>query len=349
MRRIQQIAALTFTSHCKQWQLCAGFNAIHLPTVTKSVHLLFGTVHDTLPNLQSTKSNKESSSLFLISDNNMETTASSAPAAADEGMKKVVDIGINLTHKAFRNHWRNAVQRAIDSGVTTMLLTGTSIEGSRQSLQLAQDWLGETGSSNLYATVGIHPHDAKTWNGKSANEMKELLKHPLAVSVGECGLDYNRNFSTPADQIHAFREQVKIAIELQKPLFLHEREAHKDLIKVLDEFKDEQLPPIVIHCFTGTKDEALEYIHRGYYIGFTGTICKKQRGAPLRELLPSLPLDKIMVETDAPFMGFKKKRKSSEPTDCIDVAKTLAETVGVSHSTVCDTTTANDLGFFGIE
>jgi len=180
-------------------------------------------------------------------------------------------------------------------------------------------------------------------------EMRQMLQHPLAVAVGECGLDYNRNFSTPASQIHAFRQQVKLAIELNKPLFLHEREAHADLIKVLDEFPKEELPPIIVHCFTGTKEEALEYIDRGYYIGFTGTICKKERGAPLRELLPSLPLEKLMVETDAPFMGFKKGRRSSEPADCADVAKKLAETVGVPALTVGDVTTANAMSFFGIE
>ncbi len=126
------------------------------------------------------------------------------------------------------------------------------------------------------------------------------------------------------------------------------RDAHKDLVKVLDEF-DRELPPIVVHCFTGTKNEAMSYIERGYYIGFTGTICKKERGAPLRELLPSIPLEKIMVETDAPYMGFQKKRKSSEPADCVEVARKLAETINVSFSTVCDVTTSNALKFFRIE
>ena len=265
----------------------------------------------------------------------------------------VVDIGINLTNKAFKSHWREVVQRAIDSGVTRMLLTGTCIKTSRESLQIAQDWLDETKTPNLYATIGIHPHDAKTFDDTtSINEMKEMLQHPLAVAVGECGLDYNRNFSTPDDQIHAFREQIKLAVELNKPLFVHEREAHSDLIKVFDEVKEEvneELPPIVVHCFTGEKEEALEYINRGYYIGFTGTICKKERGAPLRELLPSLPLDKIMVETDAPYMSFKRKKRSSEPADCIDVARKLAETIDVPFSEVCDQTTTNTMNFFRIE
>ena len=118
-----------------------------------------------------------------------------------------------------------------------------------------------------------------------------LLSNPsLAKAVGECGLDYNRNYSSRKDQMQAFRAQVALAVELKLPLFLHEREAHDDLISVLDEFQlagDErqQLPPIVVHCFTGTSDEAAEYIQRGYYIGFTGTICKKERGAPLRDIL----------------------------------------------------------------
>eukprot|EP00980_Cylindrotheca_fusiformis_P019716 scaffold6886_cov106-Cylindrotheca_fusiformis.AAC.5 len=282
-------------------------------------------------------------------------------AAPMESKMSVVDIGINLSHSTFRKHWKEVVKRAVDAGVDKILLTGTSVKSSRQSLALAQEWLEETGSRNLFVTVGIHPHDAKTWTEEASTnkstkstltELKELLKHPLAVAVGECGLDYNRNFSSPKDQIHAFREQVKLACELQKPLFLHEREAHADLIRVLDEVREEQhqglLPPIVVHCFTGTQAEALEYIQRGYYIGFTGTICKKERGAPLRELLHQLPLNRLMIETDAPFMGFKKGRRSSEPADCVDVAKKLAETLDVPFPTVCETTSANAVEFFGL-
>ncbi|KAL7427299.1 hypothetical protein ACHAXM_000794 [Skeletonema potamos] len=263
----------------------------------------------------------------------------------------VVDIGVNLTHRAFRKHWRGVVQRALNAGVTKLILTGTSIHGSEECLHLCQTWLDETGEKNLYATVGIHPHDAKTWNEQSYVKMKEMLGHPLAVAVGECGLDFNRNFSAREDQIHAFREQVKLAVELNMPLFLHEREAHHDLVKVLDEIETAggSLPPIVVHCFTGTNEEAIEYIQREYYIGFTGTICKKERGAPLRAVLPSIPLEQIMVETDAPFMGFQKGRKSSEPADCIEVARKLAETIDTNFSIVCETTTANALDFFRIK
>lgn len=266
-----------------------------------------------------------------------------------DGAMRVVDIGVNLTHRAFRRHWRDVVRRAVDAGVHKLILTGTSVEGSREGLRMAQQWLDETNSRNLYATVGVHPHDAKTWSETTLDEMRELLRHPLAVAVGECGLDYNRNFSSPSDQTHAFREQVKLAVELEKPLFLHEREAHGGLLGVLDEFEEGKLPPVVAHCFTGTKEEALEYVKRGYYVGFTGTVCKKERGAPLRELLPSLPLERIMVETDAPFMGFKKGRRSSEPADCVDVAKKVAEATDILAETAYEVTTANALRFFGID
>mmetsp|Transcript_11203 Transcript_11203/g.17324 ORF Transcript_11203/g.17324 Transcript_11203/m.17324 type:complete len:283 (+) Transcript_11203:80-928(+) len=271
-----------------------------------------------------------------------------------EARREIVDIGINLTNRAFRSHWRDVIQRAIDNGVTKIILTGTSIRSSRENLALAQQWYEETGTANLYVTIGIHPHDAKGWEdvGKSSTleHMKEMLKHPLAVAVGECGLDYNRNFSSKKDQIHAFKEQVKLAVELDMPLFLHEREAHDDLVKTLDTVEEEcserKLPQLVVHCFTGTEEEAATYIKRGYYLGFTGTICKAQRGAPLREFIPRIPLDKLMVETDAPFMGFKKGRRGSEPSDCVDVAKRLSETMKVPFQLVCETTTKNATDFF---
>ena len=264
--------------------------------------------------------------------------------------QRVVDIGINLTHRAFQKNWRDVVRNAVETGVDRILLTGTCMKRSQEGLKLAQTWWEETGCPNLFATVGIHPHDAKTFDDQTTiEEMKQLLQNPLVVSVGECGLDYNRTFSSREQQINAFREQIKLAIQVRKPLFVHEREAHEDLIEVFDEFSPYELPPIVIHCFTGTAKEALEYIRRGYYIGFTGTICKQKRGAPLREFLTNIPPKRIMVETDAPFMGFKKDRRNSEPADCADVARKLGETVGVSYEDICQITTKNAIEFFRLD
>ena len=263
---------------------------------------------------------------------------------------RVVDIGVNLTNRAFRTHWRDVVKRSIEASADTLILTGTSMKSSRECMEMAQTWFEENGSKNLYFTAGVHPHDAKSFDSDTLETMKELLQHPLAVAVGECGLDFNRNFSPQAVQIAAFREQARLACLLQKPMFVHEREAHEALVKVLDEVEMDDsippLPPIVVHCFTGTETEAHEYVRRGYYIGFTGTICKKERGAPLRDILPKLPLERIMIETDAPFMGFKKGRRGSEPADVVDVARRLAETVGAPFGVVCETTTASAREFF---
>lgn len=264
---------------------------------------------------------------------------------------RVVDVGVNLAHKAFHNRWKDIVHQSIEAGVDTLVLTGTCLKRSRQCMEMAQEWLDDSKTPNLYFTVGVHPHDAKTWEEQTTvAAMKELLNHPLAVAVGECGLDYNRNYSSKVDQRRAFKGQLELACDCNLPLFLHERDAHCDLVQILDDVaQTRQLPPIIVHCFTGTETEALAYIERGYYIGFTGTICKKDRGAPLRALLPKIPLDRMMLETDAPFMGFQKgKRKSSVPADCVDVAKQVATTLEVPFETVCETTTHTAQTFFGI-
>lgn len=265
----------------------------------------------------------------------------------------VIDIGVNLTNRSFRKHWREVTQRSVAAGGQTLILTGTSVKRSQESCQLAQTWWEETGTRNLYFTVGVHPHDAKSFGDKTLEQMKQMLEHPLACAVGECGLDFNRNFSPREIQIQAFRQQVQLACKVGKPLFVHEREAHKDLVRVLDQVAQNDelppLPPIVVHCFTGTEEEAMEYIRRGYYIGFTGTICKKERGAPLREILPKLPLERLMVETDAPFMGFVKGRRESEPADVVGVAQKLAETIDQPLGVVCETTTRTAQQFFGLE
>lgn len=287
----------------------------------------------------------------------------------------VIDIGVNLNNKAFRHRWREITQGAIDAGVDTVIVTGTSVESSKAGLDMAETWYQENGRANLYCTVGVHPHDAKGWrdeNGKDGastrQQLKDLLNPPKcqeqvdtqqeeqtprkAIAVGECGLDYNRLYSSKESQIHAFRQQVQLAQERDLPLFVHEREAHEDLVHVLDDCaKEAPLPPIVVHCFTGTEQEALTYIERGYYLGFTGTICKAERGGHLRELLPKLPLHRLMVETDAPFMGFpskttKRKRKRSDPADCVEVADQVAVSMGLSAEEVYRQTRQNTLDFF---
>lgn len=281
------------------------------------------------------------------------------------------DVVVNLSHRAFRNHWEDVVNRSIEANVKTLLLTGVNVESSRKSLEMAETHYrqsveekvnnqDEEVSPNLYTTVGVHPHDAKTFDKDTISHMKELIMGTnLAKAIGECGLDYNRNFSSREDQMFAFREQVALACELSMPLFVHEREAHSDLLSVLDEFllpssssNQPLLCPgkVLIHCFTGSIEEARVYVDKGFYIGFTGTICKKERGAHLREILRTniVPLDKIMVETDCPFMSFVKGRKSSEPAHVVGVAKQISECLGVPMERVCEVTMGSTKFFLNI-
>lgn len=295
------------------------------------------------------------------------TIARVTGSAGTDGRNRVIheiapyplcDIGVNMADKEFRHNWRDVVQRSMDANVKTLMLTGTCMESSRTNLEIARIWKEERSSNNdkahddddnnnLYITVGVHPYDASTFdNDTTIEQMRSMLSDPLAKAIGECGLDYNRFYSSKEEQLHAFREQVALACELDLPLFLHERKAHDDFLQILDGFHTQQLPPIVVHCFTGTLDEACEYIRRGYYLGFAGTICKKQRGAHLRELLHHLPLDRIVIETDAPFMGFVKGRRTSEPADVVGVAEQISDCLGVQLEEVCRITTENSITLF---
>jgi TatD DNase family protein len=176
----------------------------------------------------------------------------------------LVDVGANLTNKKYSRDLESVIQRARDSGVQKIMVTGTSVKSSKEALRLTRIYPG-----TLYSTAGIHPHDAKSYTDESWNELKVVASNPECVAVGECGLDYNRNFSEPSEQRQVFRKHIELAIEINKPLFVHERDGHDDLLEILDQYKG-RLPPVLIHCFTGTAEQALTYLSRGFYIGLTG-------------------------------------------------------------------------------
>lgn len=181
-----------------------------------------------------------------------------------------------------------------------MMLTGFNVDISRQAKDLCYF---KKSLMDLYFTAGVHPYDAKSWNNQSYQEIKEMTKDPLCVSVGELGLDYHYDYSTPEEQKHVFEQQVRLAIEVGKPMFLHEREAHEDFVQILNKFKG-QLPQSVVHCFTGNEKELQTYLDMGFYIGLTGYLWKDLSDNGVRSILRSnmIPLDKLMIETDAPFM-----------------------------------------------
>ncbi|RWS24217.1 Deoxyribonuclease tatD-like protein [Leptotrombidium deliense] len=225
----------------------------------------------------------------------------------EEGRYFIVDIGANLTNKKYSRDLDAVIQRAHDS-VQKIMVTGTSIHNSKEALRLTRLYPG-----SLYCTAGIHPHDAKSWNDESYDALKEIAENAECVAIGECGLDFNRNFSPVESQLEAFEKQVQLACEIRKPLFIHERDAHEQLINILAKYVD-SLPVTVIHCFTGTVNEAQKYIELGFYIGLTGFLWKDKSENGVRKILEQrvIPVNRLLLETDSPFM-YPNTRASKLP------------------------------------
>ena len=238
-------------------------------------------------------------------------------------MENLIDIGLNLMHPSFKKNRENIIEEAKKVGVTQFIITGTTVKSSKICCEYASKY-----PDTLYSTSGVHPHDAKTCNENTLQELEKIAKNDCVVAIGECGLDYNRDFSPRDVQRKWFEKQIELAEKLNLPLFLHEREAHNDLYNILKKHED-VCEKTVIHCFTGTKQEAQNYIDLGCCIGVTGWICDMKRGSDLQEAVSVIPTDKMMIETDAPFLipkNFDKKPKSNknEPKYLPHVLKTIA-------------------------
>ncbi|MGH1538544.1 MAG: TatD family hydrolase [Gammaproteobacteria bacterium] len=208
---------------------------------------------------------------------------------------ELVDIGFNFTSSAFRQDEHGVVDRANHAGVKHFVLTGSDVEESQHAIQLATQFEG------MVSTAGVHPHLAKQWQEDSYEKLKLLAEHEKVAAIGEAGLDYNRNYSTPEQQRIAFERQLELAIELAMPIFLHERDAHEDFIKILSRHRP-QLSNVVVHCFTGTIEELDAYIALDCHIGITGWICDERRGQHLHDAIKKIPTDRLMIETDSPYL-----------------------------------------------
>jgi TatD DNase family protein len=214
-----------------------------------------------------------------------------APARLD-----LVDIGANLTHDSFARDLDAVLARAEAAGVGRMVVTGASREGSRQALELARAHPGR-----LFATAGVHPHHALEVTTEALAALRALLAQAEVVAVGECGLDYFRDYAPRHAQQRAFERQLELAVECGKPLFLHQRDAHDDFLAILKPFLD-RCGPAVVHCFTGDRRALFQSLDAGCFIGITGWLCDERRGQHLRELVAHVPADRLLVETDCPYL-----------------------------------------------
>jgi TatD DNase family protein len=259
----------------------------------------------------------------------------------------LIDIGANLTHDSFDPDRAAMMERAREAGVGRMIITGSSNQGSLDALNLA-----ETEPGRLYATAGVHPHHAADYDASSTTLIKELAGKDAVVAVGECGLDYFRNFSPRQAQLDAFQAQLDVAAETGLPVFLHQRDAHDDFVEVLEPM----LPRIsraVAHCFTGEHESLREYLAMGLWIGITGWICDERRGKHLYDIVADVPDDRLMIETDAPYLlprtiEPKPKTRRNEPAYLSEVLRVVAEARGQSEEHVARITTENAISFFGL-
>ena len=253
---------------------------------------------------------------------------------------QLIDIGANLTHDSFDRDRGAVLERARAAGVAQLVVTGASREHSPQALGLAQGHPGV-----LFATAGVHPHHASEYTDECDAEMRALHAHREVVAVGECGLDYFRDFSPRPSQRNAFERQLQIAVDTGKPLFLHQRDAHADFMAMMKNF-DGRIGPAVVHCFTGTREELFDYLDRDWHIGITGWLCDERRGAHLRELVKHIPANRLMIETDAPYLLPRTlqpmpKDRRNEPAFLAHIVEELARDRGVAvEEAACASTDA---------
>jgi TatD DNase family protein len=209
-------------------------------------------------------------------------------------MVQLIDIGINLMNRVFDADRETVLAEAEKVGVSPVIITGASERGSREALAYAQQHPGK-----CYTTAGVHPHDARNCGPATIATLRQLAGQSAVVAIGECGLDYNRDFSPRNVQREWFEKQLELAVELDMPLFLHERDAFEDFSALLN---NAGVKKAVVHCFTGTRQELDRYLDRGYHIGITGWICDERRGRHLQDLVTHIPADRLMIETDAPYL-----------------------------------------------
>ena len=250
------------------------------------------------------------------------------------------DIGANLTSSHFSDDLDSVLDESFEAGVKKICITSSNLQDVRNAKKLTER------NKNLYYSVGFHPHNAKDFKIEFLKDMSIYLDDPKAICLGEMGLDFNRNFSSKEEQILCFESQLSLANSINKPLFLHQRDAHEEFLSILDNYKFNQ--KLIVHCFTGNLSELEDYLKRDFYIGITGWVCDLKRGLDLRECINHIPQDKLLIGTDSPYLSPRKKIRRNEPKFLIDVAEEVARLRKQTKESIVKSSYENSLNFFNL-
>jgi len=260
---------------------------------------------------------------------------------------EIIDIGANLTHDSFDSDRDEVLQSARDAGIVQIVVTGASAQGSRDALAMAEAHPGE-----LFATAGVHPHRASHYDEETDALLRELVTHDAVVASGETGLDYFRDISPRPVQQRVFEQQLQIGVDSKLPMFLHQRDGHADFLAILKEFRD-QLTDVVVHCFTGSREEMYECLDLDCHIGITGWICDERRGHHLQEFVGDIPANRLMIESDSPYLKPRSlrprvKTHRNEPQWLAWTLDTIAACRGETPGETAALTTKTARAFFDL-
>jgi TatD DNase family protein len=260
----------------------------------------------------------------------------------------LIDIGANLVHESFQHDFDEVLERAKLAGLVHLMITGTNLAGTRSARELCARDL-----DFFSFTSGFHPHEASQCNAEAFAQISELALEDKAVAVGETGLDFNRDYSPRNIQEKVFAQHLQLACEINKPIFLHQRDAHERFLPMLKEYRDELKMGGVVHCFTGEKNELFDYLDLDMHIGITGWICDERRGKHLLELIPCIPKDRLLLETDAPYLlprniRPKPKSRRNEPHHLTAVLDTVAQVLAQPAQLIAAQTSLNAKTLFNL-
>jgi len=255
---------------------------------------------------------------------------------------ELIDTHCHLTFEQLTGDIEAVLARSIAAGITCWITVGTDPQQNRKAVELTNKF------KNMYAAVGIHPHDARDVTAETLTELKELAKNEKVVALGETGLDFHYNHSSPSDQKRAFAAQLKIAKELNLPVIIHCREAFDETMEILDQY-GRGIKGVVFHCYSGSAAQAKIILDYNFYISFTGVVTFKNAGL-IRKAAEIVPTDRLMLETDCPYMSPEpmRKQKINEPALMIHTAKYLAELKQTDFVDFADAVTAASKSFFNL-